>query len=201
MEIWYTLTGTVDRKEVQDAITWINSEIYSKPVTQLRFLLAAGGGEIGSGINLYTYLKALPMEVETIAFGEVDVAAALVFLGGKRRVVVDGCRFFFREGRYTILDQTAPVHAHEEVIAVFRREQNEMTYVIARETGNDTEVVSSMLRRSKIMQSDEAMQFGLAHEHLAKLPLQQQEKFGFQIAHTRPTPKKANTARAAAKKK
>jgi|GEM_PF-1231861 len=181
MEIWYTLTGTVDRREVQDSIKWINDEIYSKPVKQLRFLLAAGGGEIGSGINLYTYLKALPIEVETIAFGEVDVAAALVFLGGNRRIVVDGARFFFREGRYTIIDQTAPVHAHEEVISVFRREQNEMTYIIANETGNDTEVVAQMLRKSKIMQSDEALAFGLAHDHLNKLPLHQQEKFGFQL--------------------
>ncbi len=187
MEIWYTLTGTVDRREVQDAISWINSEIYSKPVTKIRFLLAAGGGEIGSGINLYTYLKALPVEVETIAFGEIDVAAALVFLGGKSRIVVDGCRFFFREGRYTILDVTAPVHAHEEVLAVFRREQNEMTFIIAKESGNDTEVVAHMLRKSKIMQSDEAIDFGLAHEHMATLPLHQQEKLGFQLGKERST--------------
>jgi ATP-dependent protease ClpP protease subunit len=60
MEIWYTLTGTVDRREVQDTIKWINDEIYAKPVKSLRLMLAAGGGEIGSGINLYTYLKALP---------------------------------------------------------------------------------------------------------------------------------------------
>ena len=179
MEIWHTLTGTVDRKEVQDTIYWINNEIYAKPVTYLRLLLAAGGGEISSGINLYTYLKALPIVVETIAFGEVDVAAALVFLGGKKRVTVDGCRFFFREGRYTIIDQTAPVYAHEDAVAVFRREQNEMTYILAKETGNDTEIVANMLRRSKIMQADEAIQFGLSHETLATLPLHQQEKIGF----------------------
>lgn len=191
MEIWYTLTGTVDRREVQDAIKWINDEIYTKPVKFLRFLLAAGGGDIGPGINLYTYLKALPIEVETIAFGEVDVAAALVFLGGHKRVVVDGCRFYFREGRYTIIDQTASVRSHEQAISVFRRELNEMTYIIAKETGNDTEVVGEMLRRSKIMQSDEALEFGLASEHLSKLPLYQQEKFGFHIADT-PTSKRTS---------
>jgi ATP-dependent protease ClpP protease subunit len=181
MEIWYTLTGTVDRREVQEAISWINNEIYSKPVKRVRFLLAAGGGEVASGINLYTYLKALPVEVETIAFGAVDVAAALIFLGGSKRVVVDGCRFFFREGRYTILDHTASVRSHEQVVSVFRREQNETSYIIAKETDNDTEVVEQMLRRSKIMLSDEAIDFGLAHEHLKTLPLHQQERLGFQI--------------------
>lgn len=201
MEIWYTLTGTVDKREVQDAIKWINDEIYSKPVKQLRFLLAAGGGEIGSGINLYTYLKALPIDVETIAFGEVDVAAALIFLGGRKRVVVNGCRFFFREGRYTLLEQTAAVHAHEEAISVFRREQNEMTYIIAKETGNDTEVVAQMLRRSKIMQSDEAIEFHLAHEHLDTLPLHQQEKFGFQLGEGGRNTSDVKPQRVTAKKK
>jgi len=179
MEIWYALTGEIEKKEVQDSIKWINGEIYSKPVTYLRFLLASGSGDIASGINLFTYLKALPIDVETIAFGQMDAAATIVFLAGKKRVVVEGCRFVFREGRYTIPDATAPVHAHEEAISVFKRELHEMIYIIARETGNDTEVVANMLRKSKIMHTDEAKEFGLSHETLATLPLQQQEKFGF----------------------
>ncbi len=179
MEIWYALTGQVDRREVQDAIKWINEEIYSKPVKSLRFLIAASGGDINGGINLYMYLKALPIEVETLAFGEIDVAASIVFLAGKKRGVVEGCRFLFREGRYTIPDQTAPVHVHEEALAIFRRELHEVIFIIARECGNDTEVVANMLRKSKIMHADEAKEFGLAHEILATLPLYQQEKIGF----------------------
>jgi ATP-dependent protease ClpP protease subunit len=180
MEIWYTLTGEVDKKSVQDSISWINSELYSKPITHLRLLLASNGGEIGAGINLHTYLKALPIEVQTISFGALDVAAVLIFLGGVKRSIVEGCQFFFHEGRYTVNDPTAPVHAHEEAISVFKRELHEMIYIIARETNTDTELVANMLRKSKIMKSDEALDFGLAHEILEKLPLQQQDKgFGF----------------------
>ncbi len=179
MEIWYTLTGDIDKKSVQEAIQWINSELYSKPVTRMKFLLASGGGDIGAGVNLYTYLKALPLEVETIGFGEVDAAATLAFLGGNKRVALAGCNFFFHEGRYTISDQTAPVHAHDEAISVFRRELHNMIYIIARETQNDTEVIANMLRKSKIMRDDEAKEFGLCHEIVEKLPLQQQEEKGF----------------------
>jgi len=32
--------------------------------------------------------------------------------------------------------------------------------------------------------ADEALAFGLAHDHLEKLPLHQQEKFGFQLNET-----------------
>lgn len=182
MEIWHTLTGQVDKRGVQDSIRSINEEIYSKPIRFLRFLLATAGGsgETDAAINLYSYLKALPIEVETIAFGEIDVAATIIFLGGKRRIAVEHSQFFFREGRYTITDPTAPVHAHEEAIAAFKKELHEMIYIIAKETGNDTEVVAGMLRRTKIMRADEAKEFGLCHEVTVTLPLHQQEKLGFQ---------------------
>jgi ATP-dependent Clp protease protease subunit len=179
MEIWYTLAGDIDNKGVQEAIQWINGEMYSKPVSSMKFLLASGGGDIGAGVNLYAYLKALPVAVETIGFGEVDAAAALVFLGGTSRIVVEGCHFFFHEGRYTIHDHTAPVHTHEEAISVFRRELHNMIYIIARETNNDTEVVASMLRKSKSMRADEAQEFGLVHKVVDKLPLKQQQEKGF----------------------
>jgi len=180
MEIWYTITGQIDKKGVQDSVRWINDELYSKPVQNLRFLVAAGGGgDIDAGITLHAYLKAIPIEVETIAFGGIDAAATLIFLGGKKRIAVNGSRFLFHEGRYTVLEPTAPIHAHEEALAGFKRELHEMIYIIARETGNDTEVVANMLRKSKIMEVDEAKEFGLCHDIIARLPLQQQDEFGF----------------------
>jgi ATP-dependent protease ClpP protease subunit len=113
----------------------------------------------------------------------VDAAAVLVFLGGRKRSAVEGCRFYFHEGRYTFEQPTATLQAHEEAISIFTRDLHEMVYVIARETGNDTEVVANMLRRSKIMLTEEAKEFGICHEIIEKLPLQQQEKgFGFRKA-------------------
>ncbi len=190
MEIWFTLTGDIDKRTVQDAIAWINGELYAKPVQRLKFLLASGGGDIDSGVNLHMYLKSLPFEVETIGFGKVDAAAIPIFLGGKKRFAVRGCQFLFHEGRYTIQDQTAPIHVHEEALAIFKRNLHETIYIIARETGNDTEVVANMLRRSKIMTVEEAEDFGLAHEIIDELPLRQQEQvgFGFQGAGQKPTP-------------
>lgn len=179
MEIWYTLTGDMDKKSIQDAVQWINSEVYSKPVQRLKLLIASGGGDIDSGVNMHMYLKALPFDVETIGFGKVDAAAIPIFLGGKKRLAVDGCQFFFHEGRYSITDQTAPIHVHEEAVSVFRRNLHDTIYIIARESGNDTEVVANMLRRSKIMNAGEALDFGLCHEIIEKLPLQQQEEKGF----------------------
>lgn len=180
MEIWYPMIGEIDKKAASDAIAWTNDQLYAKPIDKLRFLISSDGGEMSAAIGLYMYLKAIPIEVETIGFGVVDAAAVLAFLGGKRRVAVEGCQFFFHEGRYTIRQPNAPVHVHEEAISVFKRELHETIHIIAAETGNDGEVVAGMLRRSKIMLTSEAHEFGLCHEIIEKLPLEQQEKgFGF----------------------
>jgi ATP-dependent protease ClpP protease subunit len=179
MEIWYTLTGDVDKRPVQDAIVAINEELYNKPVRKMKMLIASGGGDVDSGVNLYAYLKALPIDVETIAFGKLDIAAIPIFLGGKRRPRDAACQFLFHEGRYTMSDPTAQLHAHEEAVAVFRSNLHNTIYILARETGNDTEVVANMLRRSKIMNETEALDFGLCHEIIDELPLQQQQEKGF----------------------
>ena len=176
MEIWYTMTGTVDGKGVQEAITWINGELYSKSVRKLRFLLAASGGELAAGSNLHTYLAAIPIEVKTIAFGEVDMAAIPIYLGGRWRIAIKGCQFIFHEGLYTTQRRTASLRGHEEILTGFRRELREVIYIVADETKNDMEVVANMLKRGKTMQTEEALEFGLCHEITEKLPLAQQEK-------------------------
>lgn len=188
MEIWYTLTGPVDHKPIQDAIMSINDELYSKPVQTMRILIASGGGDIDAGVNMYAYLKALPIEVETIAFGKLDVAAVPILLGGRKRLAVQGCQFLFHEGRYTITDVTAPLHAHEEAVSVFKSNLHSTIYIIARETQNDTEAVAHMLRRSKIMSPQEAIDFGLCHEIVDELPLQQQQEKGFGFMQERSSP-------------
>lgn len=179
MEIWFTLTGDIEKKSVQDAIGWINGELYSKPVSRLRLLIASGGGDIDSGVNMHMYLKALPVETETIAFGKLDACAIPIFLSGRHRLAVTDCQFFFHEGRYTIGDATAPIHVHEEALASFKRNLHDTIYIIARETGNDTERVAQMLQRSKIMTTQEALEFGLCHAIIDTLPLEQQEQIGF----------------------
>lgn len=188
MEIWYTLTGDVEKKPVQEAISLINDELYNKPVTRIKFLIAAQSGDVDSGVTLHMYLKALPIHVETIAFGKLDIAGIPIFLGGKKRLAIRGCQFLFHEGRYTVTDPTAPLHGHEEAVSVFKSNLHSTIYILARETGNDTEAVAGMLRRSKIMTAEEAVEFGLAHEVIDELPLKQQQERGFGFM-----PKRANS--------
>jgi len=49
MEIWYTLTGTIDKNSINNAIVWLNTQIYSNPIKNLKVLISSNGGDIDAG--------------------------------------------------------------------------------------------------------------------------------------------------------
>jgi len=87
-EVWYTLTGIIDPAAAQALAVFVNSQIYTTGATRLKVLISSTGGDVDSAIRMYSYLKSLPLEVETVAFGQVDSAANLVYLGGQRRTAL-----------------------------------------------------------------------------------------------------------------
>lgn len=95
MEIWYTYTGVINPDLIAGAISWLSNKVYQGKVTKLKFILSSTGGDIDSAIRLYDYLKALPFDVETIGFGQIDSAANVIFLAGIKRFAVKDCRFFY----------------------------------------------------------------------------------------------------------
>lgn len=114
MEIWYTLTGTIDPKVVNDAIFWINGQLYSHPVKKLIFIISSTGGDIDSSIRLHDYLVSLPIEVTTCGFGQVDSAAINVFLAGDIRLCLPNCRFRIHAGNFHISDKASALDHIEE---------------------------------------------------------------------------------------
>jgi ATP-dependent Clp protease protease subunit len=74
-------------------------------IKKLKLMLSSGGGDVDTAIRIYHYIKALPIEVETIGFSQIDSAANMVFLAGKKRTAIKGCRFFLHEGTFTIGNQ------------------------------------------------------------------------------------------------
>lgn len=170
MEIWYTITGAIDPNTAQQLIVWVNGQIYTSKVSKLTIFLSSVGGDIDSAIRIYSYLKGLPIEVETIGFSQIDSAANTIFLAGKNRKALRGCRFFLHEGTFTIGNQTAVLHAHEETLTVLRELLKRNIEIISNETGKDPKQIADVLREGKIYSTQEALNFGIVTEIIDKLP-------------------------------
>jgi len=172
-EIWYTLTGTISADSVNQAVTWINGQLF-QGATNLKFLVSSVCGDLDSAIRLHDYLRSLPIEVETIGFGQVDSAANLVFLGGRSRKAVRGCRFHLHEGLFTIGQPSAPLAAHQETMRLLAEILRRSTEIVSVETGKAFDEIRDTLKASKILTVEEAKDFGIVHEVIDKLPLSKQ---------------------------
>lgn len=154
MEQWYTITGGIDANTAHQLITYVNAQIYQTNIKKLKILLSSGGGDLDSALRIYSYLKALSIEVETIAFSQIDSAANIIYLAGSNIVAIKGCRFLFHEGTFTTGAQTTTLHNHEEALLIFRELLKKHISVLSKETGKtEKEIIGRELyfngRKSK----------------------------------------------------
>jgi ATP-dependent Clp protease, protease subunit len=68
---------------------------------KVTILFASDGGSTDDGIALYTYIKALPLEITMHAIGLVSSIAIPVFCAGKNRLASKNARFYFHDYSWT----------------------------------------------------------------------------------------------------
>lgn len=173
-EKWYTITGGIDSNVAHQLIVWVNSQIYATPIKRLKLILSSNGGDMDSAIRIYSFLKSLPIEVETIAFSQIDSAANILFAGGEKRTAVKGCRFFFHEGSFTIGNPTNTLHNHKENISIFEELFKNHVKILAKESGQTEKYIRGLLEKGTFLNTEEAKTAGFVHAIVEKIPLTKQ---------------------------
>ncbi|MDO8569466.1 MAG: ATP-dependent Clp protease proteolytic subunit [bacterium] len=173
-EQWYTITGGIDINTAHNLITYVNGQIYGSNIKKLKIILSSNGGDVDSAIRIYSYLKALSIEIETIALSQIDSAANIIYIAGGKRIAIKGCRFFLHEGTFTNGSQTATLHVHEEALTIFKELMKKHVGILSKETGKKEKEISKLLQESTILTAEKAKELGLVHEILEKLPLVKQ---------------------------
>jgi len=173
MENWFILTGNIDSNVIHQTIGWFAQQAHSG-IKKIKFYISSTGGDMDSAYRLFDFLKSLPIEIETIGFGQVDSAAIILFLTGNKRTATKNCRFLLHEGTFHIGLPSASLHAHEESLKLFKDLKDKNISIIAKETGNKNAVVSETISNSTIFNSSEAKKFGLVDEIIEKFEIMEQ---------------------------
>lgn len=172
MESWFILTGNIDANVIHQTISWFSQEVH-RGTKKVKFYISSTGGDMDSAYRLFDFLKSLPIELETIGFGQVDSAAIILFLTGTNRIATKNCRFLLHEGTFHIGLPSASLHAHEESLKLFKDLKDKNISIIARETGNKVTLVSNKIAQSTIFNAEEAKKFGLVNEIVEKFEITQ----------------------------
>lgn len=176
MEDWYTITGYIDANTAQQLITYLNGQIYRTDIKKLKLIISSSGGDVDSAIRIYAYLKASPIEIETIALSQIDSAANIIYAAGNKRVAIKGCRFFLHEGTFTSAAQTTTLHNHEEAVLIFRELLKRHVQILSKTIGKTEDEIKKLLTASTVLNDEEAKKLGFVNEILERLPLSKQVK-------------------------
>lgn len=84
----------VDQRVVNVIISYL-TEVALTGGTKLTLAISSPGGNVVSGVTIYNALCAMPFEIDTHNFGNVDSIANVIFLAGKRRYANASATFMF----------------------------------------------------------------------------------------------------------
>ena len=85
-EIWVAFAGLVDGQIARSAVS-IFTEAAKDKVCTIHLLIQSTGGIVNDGIFLHNFIKFFPIDIVTYNCGFVASAAAVAYLGAKKRAV------------------------------------------------------------------------------------------------------------------
>ena len=129
------------------------------------FLMSSPGGNDMAGITGYNFLKGIPAEVITHNIGSVGSIAAVLFCAGSKR-------FCTPHSTFILHGITLDVKAHstfnektlEERTSSVRADREIMSRVITDTTGNNYAQVERDILEGIVLNSEQALEYGLVHE-------------------------------------
>jgi ATP-dependent protease ClpP protease subunit len=141
------------------------STLVNQKVKTIYLLLSTPGGRVDCGINLYNFLRGLPVTLITHNMGNVDSIGNAVFLAGGTRYACPQSTFMFHgvgfDGQAgTRFDERALREKHESV----RADQTRIGEILMSQTGLDRASVDGFFSDARTMNATDAVRLGIVHE-------------------------------------
>jgi len=130
-------------------------------------LLSTQGGDVGSGITAYNYLKAIPkpVTVSTHNIGRVDSIGVIVYCAGSKRMCVPQARFLIHtvksmgEGLGSMDEKLL-----EERLKTLKVDSENIARVVAANSNKSLSEVRTAMSDRTTLNPEQAIAWGLAQE-------------------------------------
>jgi len=153
------------RPDTVSQFVQIVSKLQAGGTKKLIVLLSSPGGDTGSALAAYNFLKGVPMEVTTFNMGTVDSATALIFCGGRNRYALPNTRFLLHSNMsptngnpmLNIMDLEAKLNLVKSM--------NQLTaHILATASNKKDDEIERILRDQMILSAEQAKQWGLVQD-------------------------------------
>lgn len=139
------------------------------PKKEIHMYINSPGGLVTAGLAIYDTMQYVRPAVQTFCIGQAASAASLLLCAGRKgeRFALPNSRIMVHQPSATFYGQAADIARHAQEIVKLKRRLNE---IYAKHTGQTVEAVEKLLDRDTYMNAEEAKNFGLLDQVMARRP-------------------------------
>lgn len=157
------LSESIDHEKQVNLFEVIDEFALEHPNGRVVLFINSPGGIAECAFAIRDYIQSCPLQINTVAQGEVGSAAVIVFLAGKERFISKSSVIVFhrpwKETDSKLFEEDARWIADD-----LMRIENVMLELICEKTGKDRETVKSDIDRFRIFSAQEALEYGLVQK-------------------------------------
>ena len=137
------------------------------PKKEIHMYINSPGGLVTAGLAIYDTMQYVRPPVQTFCIGQAASAASLLLCAGKKgeRFALPNARIMVHQPSAAFYGQAADIARHAQEIVKLKRRLNE---IYAKHTGQTVEAIEKMLDRDTYMTAEEARNFGLLDQVMAR---------------------------------
>lgn len=163
-ESYINFVGEINDSTVKQLIQIISQKL-KEGIHRFIILISSSGGYVAPGITAYNFLKGIPAEVITHNCGSADSIAVILFCAGKRRICTPNGRFLLHGIGFTV---TQPTRFEEkrldERMKGLKIDRENIAKILAENCKKTQKQVEDDLFEVKVLNPEEAKEYGLVHE-------------------------------------
>lgn len=163
-DIYFTYVDQIDVAKVNLAISVIQQQILTKHPKRLFLLLSSPGGDVSSGIALFNYLRALPIEIVTYNIGMIASIANVVFMAAesKNRFACPHTSFLFHGVKLNLsMGMQVDISQVKELESSLARDQERITEIYLSTTSLKKEQIDALFKQGEIRDLNTAVKEGI----------------------------------------
>jgi len=147
------------------------------PGKDIEMYINTVGGEVPAGLAIYDTMQLIKPDVRTFCVGKSVSMGAVLLAGGMK-----GKRSALPNSRVMIHQPLGGTYGQVSDVDIFTREllrtRDRINEIMAYHTGQDVETIKRDTERDRWMTADEAKEYGIVDEVLARPSVQSEENAG-----------------------
>lgn len=164
------LNCAVDAQTSMEVIIGMSKLYSANPKTLITLFISSGGGSVGDAFALYDYtMKALKPKLQTVALGEVNSTAIMLFLMGETRYVGRLSVMRFHKFSLTVENATSlTTRKADQIRRDLEKSEAEYVNIITSRSGGKitADKARALLDDNVAVPAIQAVKLGLAHKIL-----------------------------------